>query len=650
MDVSDDAHWLLELLLRDDASPSWSHLSAFHALRTRPPEAHPGFGQALLLWQRAKARLGERAAHVATEALLALRRSGVPRSRLAARVLELWSRSVPLGVELLGRLAAVELLPADEAALLGEELALGAYEGGIPSSGVLQLVAHLPGMAAAEARALAQTERFLRGSCTEEAVAEALAPGLFAGEPAPLPALTSRLLGGLGHPLAWTPEAAGPLAPVLARIRSESCGLPDVHPAAELARRVVACSRALGAGDLFALLGPGRAAAAGPRLPAPPHEEVRVEAARHPATAARRFALHWPRLAGAVELGAALPGLTGAVERLTELLPSQVEGRVEAGELSALCEAAGLRLPTPSESTLQARLEVALRCGTPLALDELLALRPQQPGLTEVLFDSPRGPGRLTAEGKLDNGHSQWPAPTLLVPTHPLELVEAERWAWQARLVEARAPALLSQPFRECFRPSTRDRTRKRLDGHRGAAWSEDAFLLLRRRGWFPLLSPLEVPPELHLGSWRVRLVLEESHGRLLHDGLDFFEGTQPRRVVEVPARVFSEAVRDLDEALALFRHATTHAPRPERAELFRLLAPRFGLESLRVEDDHLAFGDDGRLSLGEGLGPGVTPGDDEDERSRAALLLPFVDDGGLAARLVGRLMALAPPETNSTP
>src|SRR4051812_36352936 len=107
-DISADARWLLAALLEDGArasSPGWAGMSAFQLLRTRPPTEHPAFGTALLQWQRMHARFGARTPKVAAEAFLALRRTSEG-AGTAARILELWTRHVPLPVELPGRMVA----------------------------------------------------------------------------------------------------------------------------------------------------------------------------------------------------------------------------------------------------------------------------------------------------------------------------------------------------------------------------------------------------------------------------------------------------------------------------------------------------------------------------------------------------------------
>ncbi len=593
---------------------------------------------------------------IAGEALAAFARTTEGASRLAARWLELWVGKGWVPMEVGGRLAALETSPTPEAALIAEELALGGYEAGQASPGVLQVVTHLDGPAFVEARALAQLERFTRGVVDEDALLPLLAPGLLGpGEPR-LPDVVARLLGGLGHPLAFTPEHTDALDALLDRLRESSARLEANSPAAAVAQRVIACCPALRPVEVIALSEPGRAASAQPahRLPEPEALTPLLSALDE----RRSIEVAWtfPMLAGVVEQARSVAGLTGWIElRRTPDVPSAISPelirRVEqhiAPETSARWAAwlgTSESSPKREEPTIRQRLVRALREGTPLSRDELCA-QWSQLGLSTVLFDSPGGPGLLTERGTLSHPWREWPAPAELVPTHPLELPEAERVAWQERLCALRLSSPLNQVFREVTRPSGGEPSRSRLDRWRGARLTEIGLELLRARGWFPTSSPVEVPPELHLGDGIARLRLERvAGGPPAVLGVEFWKGSARSTLSTVQPRLFSEAWRDVDEAISLGMTEPSWVPCRERGQLIQALMPKLKakLTQVRVEADHVACVSSRgpvRLSLHDALGAPGLPSLGQ-ARSLGVPLLPFEDDGGVAAVLVGRLWSL---------
>jgi len=651
-EISPDGQWLLDALAADarGPAPAWAALSAFHHLRTRPPDEHPAFGTSLLQWQRLRARYGSRAPEVAAEAFLAMPRSerewGVP-----ARVLELWVRHAPLPIEVAGRIVALDVLPTAEAVIVAEELALGAHEGGRPSPGVLQLVAARSGEAFVEARALAQLERFARGDIDADALSVTLCPGLLDDSPPHLPEVTARLLGGLTHPHAYVPASTPELEGVLAKVRLAACECPADHSAAQLAHRAVACARQLAVDDVLALATPGRAAEPNANVKLPLATDVAKALANVDEELAIRVALAFPALAGAAEKGRKLVGLTvWRAAREPDVVLAQAHAaraKLDPSVRDRWDALAGGPLPTEAAPALtwEDRLNESLRSGTELALDELLKSEVELSGL---LFESPSGPGLLTPEGKLRNGVRAWNAPSKIRLAHPVDLFDAERTAWQARLLASGTQALVNQPFRETHKAGGREPGRKKLERLRGVALATGALEFLARRGWFPTISPAEIPVELVLGEWRARLLAEPGPTGPVNAGLEFWHAGKSVLLGDVPPRVFSEAWRDVDEALALAMPDRSYVPSPARGDLIRLLAPRLEAPDLRVESDHVAFSAQGhpeRITLHN-----ARPADGElvieaEARALARGLLPFVDDGGVAAVLLGRVLARLQPD-----
>lgn len=649
-EISPDAQWLLAALLEDAArapAPAWASLSAFHLLRCKGPREHPGYGLALLQWQRMVARFGDRAPRLAAEAFLALPRA-VPAARVPARVLELWVRMHSLPVEVAGRLTALEHLPVEEAALVAEELALGAHEQGAPSPGVLALVAALEGDAFLEARALAAVERFLSGAHDGEVLVRALAPGLFGGTSRALPELTARLLGGLHHPVAYVPPERA-LEPALARVRQQAASTPRDSDGAALAQRIITCSARLSPADVLALSLPDRAARASATVTLPTAAELAPAVAQISEEHAVQVALCFPALAGVVEVGRSVPGLTAwraardpsasvqpAVQALARI-PEQDRARwnaIAGGEVE-------LALPP---ARLEDALLHSLRTGSAIDRAALVGAREA----VGVLFASPGGPGLLRADGQLENALRRWPAPEALVVAHPVDFYDAERTAWQLRLQTAGLRSPVNQLFREVYRAGGRELTRKRVERLRGTLLGPASLSLLARRGWFPTLAPAEVPPELVLGSYRARLRAEPSPAGPVSLGVEFLCDGAVLELPQVPPRLFSEAWRDVDEALALSLASGSFVPSPARAELVRSLAERLGLDELRIESDHVAFtvgSHPERITLHNARPADGEPIPDALARARAAEVLPFEDDGGLAALLVGRILCRARPD-----
>jgi hypothetical protein len=293
---------------------------------------------------------------------------------------------------------------------------------------------------------------------------------------------------------------------------------------------------------------------------------------------------------------------------------------------------------TPGE-----RLRRALRTGEPLSTAELLAWRKEPRwGVGAVIFESPRGPGVLREDGQLQAGSFQWAAPEALTVAHPLDLAPRELEEWQARLLGQKVRSPVSQAFRECSTAASSEQPRKLLVRGQGGHWGHAGLRLLGERGWFPLQCPAEVAPTLQLGEWTAELVVARTDEGLTQGGVRFLRAGQAATLGQVPPRLFSEVWRDVDEGLALDREGPTWAAMPARAQLVRARRERLGQPGLRVESGHVALSSlDGpeRISLAEGLrapGTGLLRGG---ARALGAPLLPYADDGGVAAVLLGQLV-----------
>ncbi len=298
------------------------------------------------------------------------------------------------------------------------------------------------------------------------------------------------------------------------------------------------------------------------------------------------------------------------------------------------------RAPAPrvEAATPGHRLRRSLRAGAVLPLVELLGwLRERTWGVDRLLFDSPRGPGVLDAEGQLSNALSRWAAPGALALTHPAELAPAERRAWQRRLLHGE-PSPLNQLFREHWAPPKGDSPRRPL----GHLITPALLERLAAQGWFPTIAPAECAPELDLGEVRARLIVEGAGPPWTLCGVEFSSGVKPLAPSGVPPRPYSEAWRDLHEALALCDPQPRWHPAPARAELLDALQDRLGLGPLRLAADHVARREGAagmRIALGNGVPSAGEPLGEDQARALARPLLPFADEGGVAAVLVGRLL-----------
>ena len=245
---------------------------------------------------------------------------------------------------------------------------------------------------------------------------------------------------------------------------------------------------------------------------------------------------------------------------------------------------------------------------------------------------------------------------------HPLDLLQGGHWhEWQRDCLVRGIVQPFKQVFRELYVP-TRDESgtvSRRYAGHQVRA--SQALALLGRRGW--AVHPEEgVRKTFHQAHVIVGLsfldltftpgdveppTLEEIH---------FFsqEDSRPLQIPDLPGRLFSEVMRDLDLVVSV-AHAGGVDPESSastiemRAALVKESAELLGVRNLRVEEPWVLI--DGKLGdWSIHLGSAVVhrrPGGSVcivpvHGQHRGRLFLPFADDDPKTAEVLAKVLLLA--------
>lgn len=246
---------------------------------------------------------------------------------------------------------------------------------------------------------------------------------------------------------------------------------------------------------------------------------------------------------------------------------------------------------------------------------------------------------------------------------HPVDLLERGGWpAWQRECFAAERVQPFKQLFRELY-PMTgteggADRSR-RYAGHQ--VQPRQALALLGGRGW--VAHPDEgVTRTFHEAGLTARLGFQEAfytpadiEGLTLEEVI-FTRGEawKPVPLAEVPARVFSEAMRDLDLVVSV---AHRGAVDPEasastvemRSALLRETCALLGLDNVEVQANHaIVRGSLGTYSVHLGsAGAQVLPGAALSivavhSQHRGRLFLPFAADDPRTAEVLAKVLLLA--------
>jgi len=248
---------------------------------------------------------------------------------------------------------------------------------------------------------------------------------------------------------------------------------------------------------------------------------------------------------------------------------------------------------------------------------------------------------------------------------HPIDLLHRRDWSdWQRDCFAAERVQPFKQVFRETY-PKTdaerdgRDMTR-RYAGHQ--VNPRQALALLKQRQW--IFTPEEGVRRVHHDEKIIAELWFQEHFYTpaevespTVEGITFHRrgrGFERMPIDEVPDRLFSEAMRDIDLVVSV-AHAggvdpeTTASTVEMRAALLRETCTLLGLDNVRVDDRH-AFIDGERARYSVHLGSAVAhvmPGRAllivaVHGQRRGRLFLPFADDDPKTAEVLSKTLLLA--------
>lgn len=361
------------------------------------------------------------------------------------------------------------------------------------------------------------------------------------------------------------------------------------------------------------------------------------------------------------------PGL--AVRRGATVLKAVPKGSATHPDIAALtARVAGLRKQT---SRMRQSLERASVLGEVFAQAELAdllrhpVLRPMLADLVLVTEDGRLGFATESASVLTDELGSPVPVDGCSVRVaHPLDLLASGRWpAFQRALFRDRRRQPFRQVFRELYTLTDTEQDRRdtsaRYAGHQIQA--RQAAGIFRSRGW---VADFDVGfgRTFHaekltawcsvLGMWGTPGEVEDA----TIDTVTFHRARQwsPIPLSDVPPRLFSEVMRDLDLVVSV-AHAgglnpeTSEAAVDMRARLVEETAELLGLTNVETTDHHAMV--KGTLSTySVNLGSGVVhrqPGNAVcivpiGAQHRGRVFLPFVDDDPRTAEVVSKVVLLA--------
>ena len=343
----------------------------------------------------------------------------------------------------------------------------------------------------------------------------------------------------------------------------------------------------------------------------------------------------------------------------------------KAPEVAALLERRGVLQRMRSASVLS--LEQAMCQGTRLSGEEVNALFEHallRPLLDHLLLVAPAGIGYPHGAGQLRQHVGsvlRFDAEQTLMLAHPIDLLNldllyAGDWpTWQRECLRAQRIQPFKQLFRELYVPTAADLDASvRAERYAGQQVNpRQAMALLASRGWSVRegVDKLYPSAELHavLDFEGAAFTPTDSEAPTL-GGLAFHRRSDGQRILlkDVPARIFSETLRDLDLVVSV-AHAgavdpeASHSTVEMRAALLGETCALLALNNVRIEQRHaLIEGKLGHYSVHLGSGsvhqqPGgalVLVAVQGQHRGR--LFLPFADDDPRTAEILSKVLLLA--------
>jgi len=247
---------------------------------------------------------------------------------------------------------------------------------------------------------------------------------------------------------------------------------------------------------------------------------------------------------------------------------------------------------------------------------------------------------------------------------HPLDLLAGKQWhQWQAECFRAERVQPFKQVFREVYVPAAPEARGKgvstRYDGQQ--VRPSQALALFGRRGW--VARPEEgVQRTFHREGVTVAVAFQEGFytpaevDGLTLAGLVFRKAgsEEPMEVAKVPARVFSEVMRDVDLVVSVAHRGgvdpeASFSTVEMRAALVRETCALLSLSNVRIESNRAMIKGtlgDYAVHLGSGMItrlPGglvwVVP---VHSQHRGRVFLPFADDDPTTAEVVSKVLLLA--------
>ncbi|HEX6104624.1 MAG TPA: DUF5724 domain-containing protein [Gemmatimonadales bacterium] len=289
------------------------------------------------------------------------------------------------------------------------------------------------------------------------------------------------------------------------------------------------------------------------------------------------------------------------------------------------------------------------------------------PALSRLVFVAEGGAGYPAEGGRVLRDHAG--APHVLGSdeevrvAHPHDLLARGDWsAWQRECYRAERVQPFKQVFRELYPITESEREAPRSRRYAGHQVNpRQALALLGGRGW--VARPEEgVGRTFHAEGLTARLGFQEAfytpadiEGLTLEDVVFTRKGEWGELpLAEIPPRVFSETMRDLDLVVSVAHRGgvdpeATASTVEMRSALVRETCQLLGLDNVRILNHHaLVQGDLGQYSVHLGsagvmLLPGTAlPIVAVHSQHRGRLFLPFADDDPRTAEVLSKVLLLA--------
>lgn len=324
-----------------------------------------------------------------------------------------------------------------------------------------------------------------------------------------------------------------------------------------------------------------------------------------------------------------------------------------------------------SSSRMRTSLEEAMVRGDAFKAEELRDLMANavlRPMLERLVFLGDGVAGYPTAGGKALRGRSGEVEPIkageALRLAHPVDLLASRQWSeWQRDCFAAERVQPFKQVFRELYVPTAQEVEDAKFS-RRYAGWQvnpRQALALLGSRGWVtaPEAGVFRTFHDEKLVAWIE--FMETFFTPAEVEGLTLEKVRFARRgadealsVAEVPPRLFSEVMRDVDLIVSVAHRGEVD---PEasagtvelRAALLRETLSLLGIENVRIKEPHVFIkGELGEYSVHLGsASTHITPGGTlvivpVHSQHRGRIFLPFADDDPKTAEVLSKVILLA--------